>query len=820
MTDPNHSGFSASASSWASFAGNLEMPPEFAALLSCIPSNNDVRVVSADHPGQLHEGRSEKVAGAARGKPSVAKAAPRSRVTICDGLAASDAADFEEKSPRLKPPLVPPSRGKKRRVSVCQNCFQSGHRTKKCTAPTRDRQKNATSMTILTPKQRRVSEVAAAPGVSDDSRAVTGGDVEQPSDIDDADDDWKSVASDAMSHGEAGNSCDEDDGDEHAAFGSWERHEVPSLSDVPFRRGDEHLRGAPHCKEGKSDSRPSKIPHDCKTAADFVHLLFTDDMMDQLVQYTNAAAALHPRLKNSVRFQSWRRTDRQELRTLFGIFAYLGVVKVAARKHVWSKGMFGQAWVKNRMSRRRFDMLVTALNCAAPWELSNEEITKKNKDNPFWQIKYLVQRCNENCSEYWRMGRCMSLDEGVIPFKGRHRARCYNKAKPAKYHLKKFSLNCAKTGFAYCHYFYEGKAEKRPSHVSATAFPVWRLLRMCPELHNHQRLLATDNWFTSSQTLSIAAFFGIHTVGTIKTNRLGLESAKNPDGFPKAGVFKDSNVASFRGDIMCHKGVVTASECDHPCYVTSWQDSDTVTLLSSYPPHEGTCVRKVLEGTDPGSQHWTAQTLPRPDVVAHYNASMGGTDLHDMRLAFTRSTVKSRRWQVRVLADMFSSMMMNAFILKTTLKTKRYKLPSQYSSFDFIEEYLEEVCPISKELEGQQSSSSASHVARSCHPAGLDHKGEIRKVKASFWSKAAGREWRLDGKDHYPQDAKNVWFKVTSRVSEVNNKVIRNELRRNCHYCNERTVYFCTKCNVPLCIGTCFSDFHTKNKLPKCCSHH
>jgi hypothetical protein len=263
-----------------------------------------------------------------------------------------------------------------------------------------------------------------------------------------------------------------------------------------------------------------------------------------------------------------------------------------------------------------------------------------------------------------------------------------------------------------------------------------------------------------------------------------------------------------------------AAECAHPCYVTSWQDSDTVTLLSSYPPHKGTCVRKVLEGTEPGNQHWTAQTLPRPDVVAHYNAAMGGTDLHDMRLAFTRSTVKSRRWQVRVLADMFSSMMMNAFILKKTLKTKRYKLPSQYSSFDFIEEYLEEVCPISKELEGHKSSSSASHVARSCHPAGLDHKGEIRKVRASFWSKAAGREWRLDGKDHYPQDAKNVWFKLSSRVSEVNNKVIRNELRRNCHYCNERTVYFCTKCDVPLCIGTCFSDFHTKNKLPKCCPHH
>ena len=78
-------------------------------------------------------------------------------------------------------------------------------------------------------------------------------------------------------------------------------------------------------------------------------------------------------------------------------------------------------------------------------------------------------------------------------------------------------------------------------------------------------------------------------------------------------------------------------------FVTTWQDKKSVLLLSSYRPMAGDCVRKIKVG-----RTWTRQRFFRPNVVAHYNRTMGGTDLHDQRLAFARSTVKSRRWQVRV----------------------------------------------------------------------------------------------------------------------------------------------------------------------------
>jgi hypothetical protein len=300
------------------------------------------------------------------------------------------------------------------------------------------------------------------------------------------------------------------------------------------------MAGAPRCKI-KIKSKPTRIPKTCKSAADYVSLLFTNGMFEILVEYTNAAAAEHPRLQ-SVRMRSWRPTNVAEMKIWFGICAYLGVVKVKNRRHVWTSKTFRQHWVRDRMSLYRFECILTALNCAAPWRLSASELADKNAAHPFWQMNDLVQKCNENCGYYWRMGRAMSIDEGCIPFKGRHRARVYNKQKPDKYHLRKYSLNCAKTGFCYCFYFYEGKGENRHPRVPATAWPVFRLLRLCPELQNRGRILALDNWFTSATCLQICAVRGVHVVGTVRQNRLSLETPKNVGGFPKEGVFKGAAV--------------------------------------------------------------------------------------------------------------------------------------------------------------------------------------------------------------------------------------------------------------------------------------
>jgi hypothetical protein len=574
----------------------------------------------------------------------------------------------------------------------------------------------------------------------------------------------------------------------------------PPAHGAPQTKEGDEFADAPPFLSKKKKSKHKNIPAGTKTAAQFAALLFTDDMVETFVFHTNAAAREHPRLMHAKRYQKWKDLDIQEFRVFMAVVVYLGVVKVQNRSHIWKKkSAFSQAWVTSRMSLYRFESIVNAWNCATPWLLSDAQLKDKNVRHAFWQVQPLVNMCNTNCAKYFRMGRLMSIDEGVIPFKGKHRAKCYNPSKPAKYHIKKFCLNCAKTGYNYCHYFYEGKGEERPDNVPATTWPVKKLLGMCPELHGKDRILAVDNWFQSSATQIAARRCGVHCIGTVKTGRLAVEKAGKP-GFPKAGIFKvaKGQPKADRGSSVCHVASTrdgTGGTLKH--YVTAWQDKRAVCMLSTYPPKVGTCIRKVRE-----PRGWTEQTFHRPTVIAHYNSAMGGTDKHDMMLAFARSTVKSSRWQVRVFSDMISSMMTNALVL---MKSKM-KLGSRYTIFNFISDYLQEVAPLHHEPEPPSPQPALNHPA-------MRPDGKIPKVKASFWGKPAGSAWRMDGKDHWCQDANNVYRKIRP-YKNSKHQSIRFDLRRKCRWCNKETVYFCTKCHAPLCIDNCFMLFHTNPKLP------
>jgi hypothetical protein len=443
---------------------------------------------------------------------------------------------------------------------------------------------------------------------------------------------WRCVFNSALPR-DQGNACDPPPSTRRRA----RRSDGSSSSSSSDSDG---MQGAPEFAKNKRQPRASNSPRDCKTPAQFIELLFPNSVVDNLVACSNAAAREHPRLVRLARYANWRELTRKEMWEFLAICAYLGVVKIQSRRHIWSRSsVFAQPWVAQRMSLRRFECILNSFNCCRYWNLSNEEFEARNAANCFWQISELVEECNKRCAFHFKMGRAFSIDEAVIPWKGRHKARCYNPSKPHKYHLKKFSLNCSATGYVFCHYHYAGKDERRPPHIPASLWPVQKLVDMCPKLHNKNHICATDNWYTSGQSLVFLRSRGIHCTGTIKKSRLSVASYAR-SGFPSSATFKPvrGQPKRPRAECMIHSTQVNG----HPAYVTTWQDKKPVLILSSYPPYAGECTRRIKVG---GA--WTRQRFFRPNVVEHYNKTMGGTDLHDMRLAHLRTTIKTRRWQVR-----------------------------------------------------------------------------------------------------------------------------------------------------------------------------
>jgi hypothetical protein len=524
----------------------------------------------------------------------------------------------------------------------------------------------------------------------------------------------------------------------------------------------------------------AKLGRGCTSTLQFVKLLFSDDMLDRLVAATNKAAAEHPRVKDLVRIKrSWKPVTRQSLLLWLGIAVYLGVVKIQSRKTAWSKkSIFRQRWVSGHMCLEQFDNILNCVNFCDHWNLSDEDFKRRNNRYVFWQVEELIKECCTNSQAYFKMGHRISIDEACIPWKGRHKARCYNPKKPHKFHFKKFMLNDSASGYNYNFYYYGGKGETRPEGMSASCWPVLSLLSSTTSpLHNKKHLIAVDNWFASSKSFAYLAAHGYVAVGTVGKGKLKPATAKRPLGFPSAGIFKQST-ARTRGSYVIHKGSLLHQDKSFSCWVSAWQDRNPVHAISTYPPVKEFCTRKVRhEGV------WVEGKWPRPSVIHHYNQTMGGTDLHDQRCANFRSTLKSRRWQVRVLTDTFGSMIQNAFVLFKEYHGKG----RHYSSQMFIESLLKEITADMPQPDDDDTPESAEQPVRRL----ADH-------KRNYWVSGKGSQVRLTGRNHWPVDARNTWPTVDPRTG------VALDLRRYCMWnpklCG-RTYTYCSCCMVSLCLS-------------------
>lgn len=147
---------------------------------------------------------------------------------------------------------------------------------------------------------------------------------------------------------------------------------------------------------------------------------------------------------------------------------------------------------------------------------------------------------------------------------------------------------------------------------------------------------------------------------------------------------------------------------------------------------------------------------------------------------------------------------MNAFVLyKLHDDVTHKKLPKGYSSLDFIDEWMREVCEGEQDAHDDASASSSSESES-------DGECVYKEHRRKWWEGKKGTAIRMDRQFHGLEHAGHVYRKGAI----VGGEEKRFDLRRSCFCCGERTLYFCDVCKVPLCIGSCNKVFHTERDLP------
>ena len=133
---------------------------------------------------------------------------------------------------------------------------------------------------------------------------------------------------------------------------------------------------------------------------------------------------------------------------------------------LWENTWKGSKFVRSVMTYNRFEMILKAWHYVDYAHYSAEEIKLNKNADPFWPVAALEEDLNVLFRERMKAGQCVDIDEQCIPWKGRHKCRCYNKSKPIKRHFKIFSLNDSRSGYQHAFYLYRGKSENRPPNVT------------------------------------------------------------------------------------------------------------------------------------------------------------------------------------------------------------------------------------------------------------------------------------------------------------------------------------------------------------------
>ena len=652
-------------------------------------------------------------------------------------------------------PGVGEQESRKRRVVVCKKCGAEGHMAKTCGRP-----ENASG--------------AAAPATRLAASRVDAEQLpyqdEEEADVlaEDADDVYVEIEGYKF---QPGDFTWTEIPVPHAAAAEVERHLLRSghhsyaAKDVPkFRLGparQKHIRAA------------------TTTAWDFLGLLLTDELIDMLVTNTNKYARCSA-YKDTTRGKEWRDLDAPEMRLYLSLIFYMGVVHVPSREHVFDRaGLFGQEWVLSKMSKYRFSAIYRCLHSDAPWDLTERERERKNQEDPFWQTDKFCEQMSDNFMHHWILGQCSDLDECSCGFRGKHKCRCFNPAKPHKYHFKMFSWNCSETGYCFCFYWYRGKEEQRPSNVPATLWPVMKLAAKVvaaqPRIERNNFILTTDNWYTSIHEAIFLASHGIHCCGKLRANR--TTSAE-----PPAGAIIKKTGAPPRGTMKCHELASSLLPPNWKLFVTAWVDNKPVHVLHTWPTRQDLCERNCKQVS---VQEHRKKQIPRPTVCKVCNKPMGGTDLADFFLSAHSTSHREKRWQPRILFHCIQLAVVNAHVLYCN---KKQMEAGSFRLLDFIIMLLNEIAPKPAPL-----SQYSDYVPETV----------LLKRNRKWWNWNV--QLRTQGR-HFPA--------AVSRPRPQSADNLRIENRRKCIYCKCMLVpTLCKQCGVFLCLGRCFEEFHTVHDL-------
>ncbi|XP_014677366.1 PREDICTED: piggyBac transposable element-derived protein 4-like [Priapulus caudatus] len=290
---------------------------------------------------------------------------------------------------------------------------------------------------------------------------------------------------------------------------------------------------------------------DPANAMSFFSLFITLELLQSLVYQTNLYAAQQLKdvvLKPFSRLRFWKPTTVPEMKKFLGLLILMGIVRKPQMEMFWSTDeMLETPFVRKVMSRDRFFLL---------WKFfhfSDNENKPENCTDKLYKVRPVYDYLIQKFRDLFQPNRQISIDEGMLAWRGRLSFRVYNPAKPIKYGIKGYILADSATGYCWNIDLYCG-------NYTPLSVTIYNLL---DRLLNHGYCLYMDNFYNSVSLAESLAAAGTWVCGTLRKNRGG-----------PAIINKIGKVIKLR------KGEVISRD-NGTVMVMTWMDKRPVTMIST-----------------------------------------------------------------------------------------------------------------------------------------------------------------------------------------------------------------------------------------------
>jgi len=372
-----------------------------------------------------------------------------------------------------------------------------------------------------------------------------------------------------------------------------------------------------------------------KSEVELFEEFWDGDMLDLVINQSN----LYAQQQNRHEFN----LKKHQLKRFLGFLLFSGYHRLPRERMYWENAEDCRVnIVSQALSRQEYMDIKRNLHLA-----DNATVHACDK---FYKLRRYMELLNERLSKFGVFAHNLCVDEQMIPYFGRHSCKMYMRGKPVRFGFKVWCL-CSASGYLYKFIPYAGRDDNNDYKLGLGASVVLQLLDVVEEPDHHS--VYFDNFFTSHRLLVELSKRKFCATGTVREPRLIGSTLEDSKSLAK----KDRGSFDFRFD----KANAIAA--------VKWNDNSVVTLASNFQT-----AKPLLTAKRFSRSSRTNVTVTQPNLIAEYNANMGGVDMLDNFVAKYRITLKGKKWWWPLFINFVDVALCNAWNLHRAIHGKELDL--------------------------------------------------------------------------------------------------------------------------------------------------